>query len=129
MNRHWITAAVAVALAASGFAARADDGVGPEVCAECHEEVAADFAANPHSGLDSAGLAAAGEWSCTSCHGDPTAHLEEGGEIFNFGDDVTAPERWGRCLSCHGADVQLSDLDLRTRESALRVSLMPPWFL
>ncbi len=102
MKRPWMMALLATALALVGMAAWASDDAGPEVCAECHDDVAAAFAGNPHSALDTAGLAAAGEWSCTSCHGDPTEHLEEGGEIFNFGDDVAAPARWERCLSCHG---------------------------
>jgi DmsE family decaheme c-type cytochrome len=80
---------------ALGFAAQArseDDG--SEDCAMCHEEVAAAFAETIH------GIRERGAPSCITCHGDGTAHMEEGGEpsliVIPSGNAGAK-----MCLDCH----------------------------
>lgn len=66
-------------------------------CADCHED---------HMAVETRGPHAAVEGSCASCHGDPTAHYESGGEagnIFAFKDDDPSVARSTVCLDCHGA--------------------------
>ena len=46
----------------------------------------------------------------------------------SFSRDIF-PVMEARCLSCHGADIQLAALDLRTRESALRGGARGPAFV
>ena len=79
-----------------------------ETCAGCHEAETSSFLSGPHSALDHEGLAAlnGADSGCAACHGDPTAHLESGGEagnIFAFGDDDFANVKSQQCLTCHGA--------------------------
>ncbi|MDX1502120.1 MAG: cytochrome c3 family protein [Thermoanaerobaculia bacterium] len=101
--------AVAALLLAPGPAqAEPDDSVPTmpaelEECATCHEEHVAAFRLNPHSALDTEGYAES--YSCASCHGDATQHLEEGGgegTIFAFGDGELPSTNSGTCLGCHG---------------------------
>lgn len=80
-----------------------------EECATCHEEHAETFLLTPHSALETEGLAASAgaDSSCTTCHGDPTAHLDEGGgaeNIFNFSDAELPSDRSASCQSCHGTE-------------------------
>lgn len=80
-----------------------------EECATCHEEVAEAFLWNPHSALETRGMASmkGADSSCAACHGDPTAHLDEGGgqgNIFNFGEEHLPSARSESCLGCHGGD-------------------------
>lgn len=78
-----------------------------EDCAQCHTDLAAEFARNPHSVLDQKAdlrLGGAGS-SCTTCHGDAAKHIEEGGgegTIFAYGESATAEEKSQKCLRCHG---------------------------
>ncbi len=78
-----------------------------ETCAGCHEDEASSFQRGPHSVLDRDGLAAfhGAVSGCTACHGDPTAHLDSGGEagnIFAFGEGELANVKSAQCLTCHG---------------------------
>ena len=75
--RHWIRSTSVVALlmlTAVGFGWALDEGE-PAPCADCHEEIATALGRTPH------GLAKRGAASCVTCHGDGTAHMEEGGAI------------------------------------------------
>jgi DmsE family decaheme c-type cytochrome len=65
---------------------------GADVCAECHDDIAHDFHAQPHAGNN-----------CVACHGDPEMHLGEGGgpNIFAFGTEESANDKSTRCLTCH----------------------------
>lgn len=77
-----------------------------EDCAACHTELVASFGLNPHSVLDDREeLRLEGQSSsCTGCHGDVSAHIEEGGgegNIFNFGEDSLANTRIDACQTCH----------------------------
>lgn len=86
MSRAWMTAMLTGALALMGAAAWAAAGtVGSEVCAECHEDVAAAFDLSAH------GRAAE---SCESCHGPGQAHAEDG-------DEMVASAATDACVSCH----------------------------
>lgn len=105
---------VAVTRAPAGSAVAGDDTakIDATTCANCHEERVAAFAHNPHSALDSKGLAAraGATFSCAACHGDASKHVSEGGgagTIFGFGafgEKVLASAATERCLACH-ADV------------------------
>lgn len=77
-----------------------------ETCAACHEEQVKNFAANKHAAIDAKEQykKANAEFSCTSCHGDASKHLEQGGgkgTIFAFGDKETATTKSKACLACH----------------------------
>lgn len=77
-----------------------------ETCAGCHESEATAFLRGPHSALDREGLASIHGFDsgCVACHGDPTAHLDSGGEagnIFAFLDDDFANAKSLQCLTCH----------------------------
>jgi DmsE family decaheme c-type cytochrome len=80
-----------------------------EVCADCHEEVAAGFAETPH-GVYFSGRAALSDQGCVACHGSGAAHIAEGGDpdlILNPGRHDQFGERHGyagageTCLNCH----------------------------
>lgn len=78
-----------------------------EECAACHEEQVTAFQRNPHSALDTKGLAAraGASFSCNACHGDPTRHIDEGGgegTIFAFGAGDLPKVKSQNCLTCHG---------------------------
>lgn len=76
----------------AAYAQSVDDG--SEDCAMCHDEVAAAFQETIH------GIAERGAPSCVACHGDGTAHMEEGGdpELISI-PAGTAGIRM--CLECH----------------------------
>lgn len=100
------------------------DFVGAETCTACHDKLAHDFAANPHSRLEldnkkvnsiaeghkkaayGYGFAPPGGnggVSCENCHGPGRAHVEGGGDktkIFNPAK-AQAREVDARCLNCH----------------------------
>ena len=87
--------------------ALAQEAVGPETCADCHEERVQAFVWNPHAVLDTKGLAkkANAAFSCVSCHGDASQHIEEGGgegTIFAFKASDRALTKTEKCLTCHG---------------------------
>jgi DmsE family decaheme c-type cytochrome len=65
---------------------------GVNVCAECHDDIAHNIQTQPHAGNN-----------CVACHGDPEAHLGEGGgpNIFAFGVEELANDKSAKCLTCH----------------------------
>ena len=85
-----------------------DMGAEVEECVACHEEHVADFGLGPHAALDVDFVAGVGAASvCGACHGDATAHLEEGGgqgNIRALGEDDTAREKTAVCQTCHATD-------------------------
>lgn len=75
-------------------------------CSDCHEDLVADFVDNPHALLEGTGLVKgmAAELSCAGCHGDPTAHVDDGGSVetvFSFAA-ATSLARTEQCMACHG---------------------------
>lgn len=75
-----------------------------EDCAMCHEEVVADFARTPHAvapGWDPAA-------GCRACHGDGTAHMDEGGdsELIVRPQQLPTREASAICLDCHQREAQ-----------------------
>ncbi len=95
--------------AADTAASSAPQKIDAATCGACHDERVASFAHNPHSALDTKGLAGKGgaAFSCAACHGDGSKHVEAAGgkgTIFAFGDQELASVKTERCLKCH-ADV------------------------
>jgi DmsE family decaheme c-type cytochrome len=81
-------------------------GPGPEVCASCHQDQAAFYAASVHGQKGNLrGPSNAGE--CSTCHGDATEHVKAGGGrgvggIKNPGSVKMEPdEKNATCLTCH----------------------------
>ena len=89
-----------------------------EVCAKCHQHQANLFKMEPHSALDTEGLASmvGAEYSCAACHLDVgTVSTFQGGisdlaksqgctATFAFGETVTPALKSRRCLACHKSD-------------------------
>ena len=74
-----------------------------EDCAACHEAQVDHFERSPHAAIrleDEAAL------SCSACHGDPTAHIEEGGDgpIQTFGAGEFPKLESQVCQGCHSVD-------------------------
>jgi DmsE family decaheme c-type cytochrome len=91
--RHPIRSTSVVAflvLAAVGGALAAEE---ESPCAMCHDEVPAQMAATPH------GLTARGGPSCQDCHGDGTAHMDEGDPALI--QIPTGSSGEAACRSCH----------------------------
>ena len=81
----------AVAIGLPGTA-RAQDDESP--CAVCHDDIAASFTLTPH------GMKRQDAPRCETCHGDGTAHMDEGDPaLINIpkGADGAA-----MCMKCHG---------------------------
>lgn len=97
MNRNSLLVAIAAACALALPAVAAD---GP-VCADCHDEVAAGMAHQIHMRIQPFEVHGR-QVGCEGCHGDGSAHMEEGDPslIRTFADwtvdDVAA------CMTCHG---------------------------
>ena len=77
------------------------------VCAECHEDVCADFKLMRHGEVKTGtwtDVAIKQETLCANCHGDPAKHIEEGGgkgTIFSFKETDLAQAKTKQCLNCH----------------------------
>jgi len=76
----------------------------PDDCAVCHAEAVEALASTAHVALDRKGTAE--EWgaahSCEACHGDPSEHIDGGGNaLFNF--DSTPMVNAQRCQPCHSS--------------------------
>ena len=100
-----------LALTVTGFLAGAKPAIQQEVlvgiCAECHEDVCADFKLVRHAAIKTdtwVDQARQEETICINCHGDPTEHLEVGGgpdTIFTFKETMDAQAKTDKCLNCH----------------------------
>jgi DmsE family decaheme c-type cytochrome len=90
-------AAVAITLGlGTGAMAEAQGSDPSEDCGVCHDEIAANFQKTVHS------VEGRGGPTCVTCHGDGTAHMDEGGDpsLINkpAGRDLET-----LCLSCHSS--------------------------
>ncbi|MEO8041977.1 MAG: DmsE family decaheme c-type cytochrome [Acidobacteriota bacterium] len=79
-------------------------------CATCHEKVVADFARTPHGKSPDkwkTGAKNAGEFAssatCTACHGNPTEHINSGGDPTKIKNPGKLPQKESveSCQSCH----------------------------
>lgn len=85
-------------VAASGQEA---EPAGTMACGDCHDQAAA-FVTNPHvRGALENGAVPNG--ICESCHGDGTAHIEEGGDPTKISVPRGFAGATETCLSCHEA--------------------------
>jgi len=92
IEKYWIAGLLVAALVGTGaplLAQGEGEHVGAEICAACHEDVAAAFRETPHS-------------DCEGCHGPGGAHAEstDPEDLVVFGR-LTPLESSERCLSCH----------------------------
>ncbi len=91
---------------------------GPEVCAGCHEDKAASYAASVH-GQKGHPRSPASAGGCASCHGDGTAHVKAGGGkgvggMVNLRPEnktMTAAAKSAICLNCHETSRELGFWD------------------
>jgi DmsE family decaheme c-type cytochrome len=95
----------AVLATAQDLSSSPGDSVDGISCADCHGDVVETFQGNPHSVLGTDAWADTG--TCSGCHGDGTAHIEEGGGLnvgglMGFGEGTTALARIEACQNCHG---------------------------
>jgi predicted CXXCH cytochrome family protein len=79
-------------------------------CATCHEKVVADFARTPHGKSPDkwrVGATNAGEFAssatCTACHGDPSEHINSGGDPTKIKNPTKLSQKdsVASCQSCH----------------------------
>ncbi|MGA7829349.1 MAG: DmsE family decaheme c-type cytochrome [Terracidiphilus sp.] len=82
-------------------AAPSSDFVGAETCATCHEEVAKNFASNPHSKMVE--MHGSNGVTCENCHGAGKAHVESGGDVTKIFNPAKASPKEvdAKCLGCH----------------------------
>lgn len=75
--------------------------VGAEVCAECHDDVAAAHARTPHGKTKV--TSAAGAAGCETCHGPGGAHVESQGDPdkIRLLRKLPPQEQSAACLTCH----------------------------
>ncbi len=78
------------------------DFVGADTCATCHEEVAKNFATNPHTKMALMHGNANGV-TCENCHGAGSEHVAGGGDVTKIFDPAKASTKEvdAKCLSCH----------------------------
>lgn len=65
-----------------------------DACADCHEDLGKSFIMQQHAGAQ----------TCTACHSDAQAHMEDGGgtgNILAFKADELPNKKSKPCLSCH----------------------------
>lgn len=93
---------------------------GEEMCAACHDEATASYAASPHRVLSSEDRPEALR-ACEACHGPGGEHADEAGAVMGalrtFAASQPAAERSAPCLACHGGASKLHDF--RSGEHAL----------
>ncbi len=102
------TALAAPASGAKGSSATSAKGaaqatyVGSDTCATCHEEVAKNFASNPHIKMALLHGNAKGV-SCENCHGPGSEHVAGGGDVTKIFNPAKASAKDvdAKCLSCH----------------------------
>ena len=69
-------------------------------CADCHTDLVAAFARNPHARYSGKGKKPDPEDMCSTCHGDGTKHIESGGDkaFISVPRGATGAQD---CLACH----------------------------
>jgi DmsE family decaheme c-type cytochrome len=69
-------------------------------CGDCHTDVAAAFAANPHARVAHGEKKPDPSDLCSTCHGDGTKHIESGGsELIAIPEGLSGAE--DTCKACH----------------------------
>jgi len=77
-----------------------------EKCADCHEDIVADFAGSIHARIKPHEYAT-GRYGCEACHGEGDKHAEdEDPSLIKSFKGMSAEESSAACLQCHaGADM------------------------
>ncbi|HYX29046.1 MAG TPA: multiheme c-type cytochrome, partial [Pyrinomonadaceae bacterium] len=81
----------------------ANEYVGSETCAACHEDVAKAYSHTPHAALSKLGSWKNKVTGCESCHGPGKAHVDGNGDktkIVTF-TNKSSKEISDTCLTCH----------------------------
>ena len=95
MSRSILLALVGV-VCASGLAVAADESP----CATCHDEIAAEMANQIHMRIEPFEVYGR-QVGCEGCHGDGTAHMEEGDPALIRSFAGNSAEDAAACLNCH----------------------------
>ena len=76
--------------------------VGAQACADCHQDLSAEFTRTVHARLASFELSG-NVAGCEACHGPGSKHIEslDTADIIGFSDEASHESIEGRCLSCH----------------------------
>lgn len=76
-----------------------------KICAACHADKVEAFKRGPHAAWNTGDQAkkTEAEYSCTTCHGDASKHLESPGKgtIFAFTSEDLAKTKTQTCQTCH----------------------------
>ena len=81
--------------------AKADDYMGSEGCADCHDGIAKNFPKSPHSPMVSDSKLPLDKRGCEGCHGPGNIHqADENAEVISF-RKMSPKESSAACLRCH----------------------------
>jgi len=82
--------------------AKASDFLGDKKCAECHDDVAANFVNSAHAIYMHAPGAPLDKQGCEACHGPGSFHVRDQDSVVISYKTISAKEVEDACLRCHG---------------------------
>ncbi len=82
--------------------AKAEDFIGDQKCAECHDDVAAHFSESAHATYMHAAGLPLNKQGCEACHGPGSFHVrEDNAQVISY-TKISPKEVSDACLRCHG---------------------------